>query len=196
MDEVNTGYGDVSGLRREWWLFLLLGIVLIGLGILAIFYPFVATLGVALTLGWVLLIAGVVHGINAFRFWKAGGFIEHILIAILYLIVGVFLIKYPITGAVALTLLVAGLFIAEGVIRIVLATRHVWMPQRGWVLFIGVLDILLALLIISSMPVAALWVIGLLFGIDMILGGFSLLTLALALHSGRTGARMGLAGQA
>jgi len=167
-------------LGRNWGWLLALGILMIVLGVVAIAAPVVATLAVQIALGWILMVGGIAQGVHAFMVQGWGGFLLQLLSAALYLLIGVLLLVNPVEGALALTFVLAVFLIVEGVFKVVLALRV--RPQRGWgwPLASGVVSLILGILIWSEWPVAGLWVIGLLVGIQLLFTGWSLVMLALA----------------
>jgi uncharacterized membrane protein HdeD (DUF308 family) len=169
-------------LRRVWWLFLILGVVMVFVGLMAISSTFVATMASVVVFGVLLLIAGVAEVIHAVmvRNWK--GFALHLFSAALYLILGLFMLEDPVRAAAVLTLLIAASFFVGGVLRIVYALVerfHAW----PWVVLQGVVDLLLGGLIWSGWPETSLWVIGLFIGIDLLLHGWSWVILALTVRT-------------
>jgi uncharacterized membrane protein HdeD (DUF308 family) len=125
-----------------------------------------------------LLIAGIAELIYAVmvRNWKAFGL--HLLSAALYLVVGLFMLEDPVRAAAVLTLLLTASFFVGGLFRIIfsLALRF---PTWPWVLFNGVVDLILSAVILSGWPGSSLWVIGVFVGIDLLLHGWSWVILAL-----------------
>ena len=98
------------------------------------------------------------------------------------LAVGVLLIWYPLAGAVSLTILLTAFFIAEGIFQLVtsIAYRDAMGGSWGWLLVSGIADLALAAIIILGWPVTAVWVLGLLVGINLITSGFAIVMAALA----------------
>lgn len=164
--------------NRIW--FMVLGIVMVLLGIAAIVFPSVATFAVELLIGWILVISGVAGVVNAFHTSKWAGFLLSMFTALLALGVGIILLLFPFSGIFSLTLLLAAFLIASGVLRIFLAFRLRPLDHWGWHLLGGVLALVLAGLILSQLPEAAAWVIGLLIGVDLIFSGWTLIMLAAA----------------
>lgn len=162
--------------------FLILGIVMLIAGTAAIIFPFFASLAVELLIGWVLLFSGIAGIVHAFSTRKWNGFVLSLLIALLSLGVGIVLLIYPLTGLLSLTLLITVFFLAGGIIRIVLALKLRPFDHWGWLLFGGILDLILATLIITQWPEAAALIVGLLVGIDLIFTGWIMLLLASATH--------------
>jgi uncharacterized membrane protein HdeD (DUF308 family) len=170
---------QMDQLQRNWGWLLALGIGLIVLGLLDIALPAIATLAIGIFVGWLLLIGGVAQIVHAFsaRGWK--GFVLHLLGGVLYLLVGGWMILNPLLGVLALTLLLAAFLLVQGIFQIALALRIRPARAWGWPLASGVVTALLAILIYAGWPSSALWVIGLLVGIHLLISGVSLTMLAL-----------------
>ena len=166
-------------LRRSWGWYLALGIVLIVLGTIAIGSTFVMTIASVFFFGWLLIIGGVMEVIHAFWHKRWAGFFLDLLTGILYVVAGWMMVSNPQESAVLLTLVIAMFLVFEGVFRIVasLAARY---PHRGWVLFNGVISLILGISIWQRWPYSGLWVIGLFVGIEMLLNGWSLVMLSLS----------------
>lgn len=177
----------MEALSRNWGWLLALGILMVVLGIFAIGAPAVATIAVQLVLGWILLIGGIGQGIHAFMVKGWGGFLFQLLSAALYLLVGILLLVNPVEGALALTFVLAVFLIVEGIFKIILGLRVRPHAGWGWLLASGILSLILGILIWSEWPVAGLWVIGLLVGIQLLFTGWSLVMLALAARARRQG---------
>ena len=170
-----------SRLHEHWKLYLVEGIVLIVLGVLAILIPPIATLTFTLVLGWVFLISGVVGLFTTFWMRKAPGFWWSLISALLGIIVGATLLAQPVSGALSLTVVLAAFFLIEGASSIMFALEHKreLTGRWGWMLASGVVDLLLATMILAGLPSTAAWAIGLLVGINMVFGGTALIGMAL-----------------
>jgi len=173
-------------IRSHWILFLIQGLIMIVLGVLAIGEPMVATLAVALFAGWLFLISGVVGVVGAFTARRMPGFWWSLISSLLGIVVGLYLILRPFAGILSLTLVVAAYFAAQGVVQIITAIEHRRvLPSWVWLIFGGVVNILLAAIIISGWPGTAEWTLGLLFGINLLMWGLSLVMTALACRAVR-----------
>jgi uncharacterized membrane protein HdeD (DUF308 family) len=166
---------------KNWGRFLLWGIVLVILGVVAICASTIATLISVVALGFLIFFAGAVILIDTLTFWwgKWGGFFLHLLAAILYLIVGAILIMNPIEGSISLTLLLGAFYVVIGLYRIFYSTTA-QLPRWGWSLFNGIISLLLGILILASWPSSALFIIGLFVGIDLVFAGWTYIMAALA----------------
>ena len=180
---------DIDGLRRQlaltihrhWKLFLIQGIVMMVLGFLAVAEPNVATLAVTLFVGWLFFIGGVFRAASAWHARQMPGFAWAMLTALLSVVLGLILILRPLAGVLTLTMVLVAFFMVEGIASIIGAIQHrQHLRSWGWVLFSGIVDLLLAYLIWAGWPSSADWAIGLLVGINMLFFGLSLVMTALA----------------
>jgi uncharacterized membrane protein HdeD (DUF308 family) len=170
-------------LNRHWRMFLTEGIVLLVLGLFAIVLPPIATLAVEILVGWLLLASGIMGLISTFRTRGAPGFALSLVSALIALAAGIVLLTWPLSGTVSLTLVVSVFLLFEGVVSIALSLRHRADFSGRWTMLLlsGIVDILLAVIIFAGMPGTAAWAIGVLVGINLIMGGGALI--AMALHA-------------
>jgi len=164
----------------NWGWFLTLGIVLVVAGIAAIMFPLVSTIAAKIALGWIFLAAGIVMIIHAFSIQKWGGFLMELLLGVLYLFAGGWLAFFPFTGIVTLTILLAALFLAEGVLEVIMGFRVRPHEGWGWLVFSGLIAVAVGLLIAAELPSSAVWAIGLLVGVNLLSTGISFIVVALA----------------
>ncbi len=164
----------------KWGWFLALGIVLIVAGLAAIAFPLFSTIAAKIMLGWLFLIGGVMMILHAFNAPAWQGFLWELLIGILYAVAGGYLAFFPLTGLLTLAILLAMLFIAEGVFEVIMALRV--RPHEGWgfLLLSGIAALLVGVLIAMDLPGSAVWALGLLVGINLLFSGWSYIFLALA----------------
>jgi len=162
-------------------LFLAEGIVVTILGLAAIIVPPIAGLFATVVLGWLLLIAGAVGLFVTLRSRQAPGFAWALLSALAALVAGGLLLWNPLQGLVTLTYVMTAFFIVDGVLTIVLAIAHrrELTGKWEWMMVNGIIDLLLAAIIILGFPGTLVWAFGLLLGVDMIFGGASLVAVAL-----------------
>ena len=171
-----------AAIQLHWKAFLIEGILLVILGLAAIIVPSIASVAITIFVGSLFLISGAVG--LALTFWarQMPGFWWSLLSALLAIVAGIVLLARPIQGTLTLTIILGIYFLAEGVFTIMYALEHrrELSERWGWLLASGILDLLLAGLIIAGLPGTALWAIGLLVGIDMLFGGACLIGMALA----------------
>ncbi|HEV2550823.1 MAG TPA: HdeD family acid-resistance protein [Stellaceae bacterium] len=170
-----------KAMRNHWSSFLIEGIILTVLGLAAIIVPPLGGLFVTVFLGWLFLIAGIVGIVASVRARQAPGFGWSILSAIVAVIAGAVLLWNPLQGLVTLTYVLTAFFIVDGILMIVLAITHrrQLSGKWEWMMVNGVVDLILAAIIISGLPGTLGWALGLIVGIDMLFGGASLIGMAL-----------------
>ncbi len=158
------------------------GIILVLLGIGAMFAAFSATMATVFLFGVLLFIAGLVQLGHAFSD-RSHGFIWRLLVGALYSLVGFWVMIDPVGGAVSLTLLIALFFIGGGILRLTLSysSRRSGLPAN-WQLTGGLMNMILAFLILAGWPESGTWVIGLFLGIEFLFAGIILLFTAAAVR--------------
>jgi uncharacterized membrane protein HdeD (DUF308 family) len=178
----NPIVAGINEIRSSWGWFLFLGILLMISGMICIVSNITATFATVLVFGWLLLISGVFALVHAFQVRNWSGFLLYFLSALLRGFTGYLLIRYPESGAVGLTLILASFFVVGGLFR-ALGAAVLKFPRWGWVTFSGIVSVVLGVLLLVEMPVSSVWFIGFAIGIDMLFDGASLIGLATAIHS-------------
>ena len=166
-----------AGLQRCSKTLLIAGIALIVLGTVAIIAPGIATLFVTTFLGWLFIISAVAEFYLAFQVhggWRIAG---AVLTGLVSLVAGAWLLLNPAAGALALTFLLAAYFVATGVVKAIAAFQLRGVGGSGWTFLSAACSILLGLLVFSGWPGSAVWLIGLLVGIDLLFYGWALIAL-------------------
>jgi uncharacterized membrane protein HdeD (DUF308 family) len=188
MSTIKPDFGRIqssvaNALQRHWQLFLMEGVVLLILGFLAIVVPQIATIAAEILIGWLILLSGVVGLIATIRMRSAPGFWWSLLSAVLGIVAGIVLLRWPLSGAVSLTLILTVFLSVEGIASIFFALEHKQELSGRWgmMLVSGIVDLILAGMIFMGLPATAAWAIGLLIGINMVFGGSALI--AMALHA-------------
>jgi uncharacterized membrane protein HdeD (DUF308 family) len=143
------------------------GIIAIILGILAMIAPVVAGLSIALFLGVLVVIGGVVRLVWAFQAGSLGEGILKFLLAGLTLVCGMMLVANPLFASGFLTILLALYFIVDGVSEIAVGLGS----RRGWFIFAGAVSILLGVLLWAQFPLSGAWALGILLGIKLLFIG-------------------------
>jgi uncharacterized membrane protein HdeD (DUF308 family) len=179
--------GAVFGeLKKKWRWLLALGILLIVLGTLGLWMSFAMTLATVMMFGALLVVGGLFQLFNAFQLkgWKS--VLWHILIALLYIAAGIVIFTDPVFASMSLTMALAWILIAVGVLRILMAFQL--RPVNGWFwpLVAGLISILLGMMILAQWPASGFWVIGLFVSIEMIFNGWSSVFVALAARKAAT----------
>jgi uncharacterized membrane protein HdeD (DUF308 family) len=170
-----------SSLHAHWRMFLIEGIILMILGLAAIVLPPLATIAVEVIIGWLLLASGIVGAIATFKMRHAPGFVWSLLSALLGIVAGVVLLRWPLSGAFSLTVILTVFLTIEGIMSILFALEHKRELSGRWgmMLVSGVIDLFLAGIIFAGLPGTAAWAIGLLIGINLVFGGTALISMAL-----------------
>lgn len=177
-----SSLGSISRESVGWSIGL--SVLMLLAGVLAILIPPVAGIAVLAVVAWLLMFSGIAHLVFAWHTRKAGGTIGELLLGILYLFVGVYALVNPVAGLASLTLVLAIYLFAEGVLELVLSFQLRPIPGSNWLLFDGIITLILAILIWRSWPSSAEWVIGTLVGISMLFSGSARLSLSLAARRG------------
>ena len=171
-----------DAVRAHWKAFLIEGILLVIFGLAAIVVPPAASLAVTILLGWLFLISGIAG--LALTFWarEMPGFWWSLISAALAVLAGIVLLAQPAQGTLTLTIVVGAYFLAEGVATIMYALDHrrELSGRWSWMLVAGLMDIMISFFIIAGLPGSALWAIGLMVGINLLIGGTALIGMALA----------------
>jgi uncharacterized membrane protein HdeD (DUF308 family) len=165
---------------------ILWGVLLIVLGIMAIGAPFLAAVAVSAVVAWLIVFAGVVHLVLAFHTHGAGSVIWRLLVGVAYLLFGGYMIVHPVLGVASLTLVLAGLFVIEGVLNLVLYAKMRPLHGSNWVLIDGIITLLLGLMIYMQWPSSSIWAIGILVGVSMMISGVTRIGMTFALRSAAT----------
>jgi uncharacterized membrane protein HdeD (DUF308 family) len=168
-----------AGLARSWKALMAIGVLAIFVGCVAIVVPAVASVGTAIFIGWILLVAGSFLVAAAFSAHSIGTVLLRLAWAALTVIVGVWLIVEPHNGTLTLTLVLGLYFLFMGVTRITVAFMARGQPNAGLVGLSGVAGLLVGILVLAEFPSSADWAIGLLVGIDLIFAGWTLTSVAL-----------------
>jgi uncharacterized membrane protein HdeD (DUF308 family) len=182
LDHPDFGAAIKRSIHDHWKMYLIEGIILVILGLAAIALPPLAGIATTIVLGWLFLFGGVVGLVSTFYARQAPGFFWALLSAIVAIAAGVVLLWNPAQGLITLTFVLTAFFLIDGVLIIVLAFEHrrELSGRWEWMLLGGVMDLVLAGIIIAGLPGTLAWVLGLLVGIDLVFGGFSLIAMALS----------------
>ena len=193
---MSTNPPDIEGMQRavagalheHWKLYLGEGIVLVLLGLIAVTVAPLATLTVTILFGWLFLVSGVLGLVTTFWMRAAPGFWWSLISAALGIVVGALLLAQPAQGALTLTYVLIAFFVIEGVASIMFALDHrrELSGRWGFMLVSGIVDLVLATMILAGLPSTAAWAIGLLVGINLVFGGTALIGMALGARNSAT----------
>ena len=192
----DRGPGNFAkSIQDHWKLFLVEGVALILLGLLAVMIPSIASANVTAGLGGLFLVSGAIGLATTYWARQAPGLWWSLVSALLAILVGVVLIAnksrdlygglmgWPFENVGPMRLILVLFFLVEGGASIMFAVEHRRQVSGrwAWVLASGVIDIFLASIIIFNLPGTSSWTMGLLVGINMIFGGSALI--AMGLHA-------------
>ncbi len=187
MTEIESSTIEIKQLKKQmehyfqthWKLFFAEGIFLIILGAIAILVPYFFTVAIVVSLGWILLFGGIFLLTRALFFIRMPGSGLWLFMGLLQLVIGYLFLAKPLGGVLTLTLLMALFFTLEGIAKISFALMMRPLKHWGWVFFSGVTALVLALIIWLGWPGTAEWLLGLFFGINLFLGGWSIVNISL-----------------
>ena len=174
--------------RQASTLSILWGVLLIIFGMVAIGSPFLAAVAVSTLLAWLIVLAGVVHVMLGVRTHGAGSMIWKLLVGLAYLFFGAYLLMHPVLGVTSLTLVLAVLFLIEGVLEIILFFNLRALGGSSWLLIDGLITLLLGGMIYVHWPSSSAWAIGTLVGVSLIISGVSRVMLSFAVRKATTAA--------
>jgi uncharacterized membrane protein HdeD (DUF308 family) len=163
---------------------MIVGAFLILAGIVAMGHPLVSGVAVVWLFGWLLIVGGVLHTLGAFRLKKAGKVLLRVLVGVVYIVAGAWIIAYPFAGLLSITLLLAAVFLVEGVARVLYSLKLRPDAGWGWVAISGLASILLAFLIWGRWPLSSAYSVGLLAGVNFAVSGVSYVMLAMSKRKG------------
>jgi len=180
MAATSEGLGPLAVAKKITGWYIAAAVLFILLGIFSIVEPGVASLGVTLLVGWLLIFGAGAHLVAAFKGGSTKHVLFQVLIGLLYLAGGFYFLTHPLLAVGTLTLLLAGVILAEGVIEIVAYFRMKDAGASGWLLFNGAVTVLLGGMIWFHWPSSSVWAIGVLVGVNLLMTGTSRLMFGLA----------------
>jgi len=167
----DTASGALVVRRTPWDIVLGLLIVLAGFVLLG--NVVLATAVSVLFLGWTTLISGIVLVVGALVRIRAGGFWSAALGGALLVVLGLFMLRNPLIGALSLTLMAGALFFASGLTRVIMAFQGT--TSRWLLVFSGLISIGLGLWVLLNIATATLTLLGTLVGIQTLLEGLTMI---------------------
>jgi uncharacterized membrane protein HdeD (DUF308 family) len=169
-------FKEATGLSIGW------SLVMVALGILAVVLPTAAGIGVSVVVAWVIILTGLAYLAYAFAATGAGSFLWRMLIGIVYVAGGGYLAFHPAIAVESLTLVVATIFLLEGVLEIAAFFQLRGLSGSGWILFDGIVALALAYLIWRPWPSSSTWAIGTIVGVNLIVSGVTGLMYSVAVR--------------
>jgi putative oxidoreductase len=125
-------------IRQASTLSILWGVLLIVFGMLAVGSPFIAAVAVSVAVAWLIILAGVVHLMLALHAHRAGRLVWKLLVGLAYVFFGVYMILHPVLGVASLSLVIAVLFLIDGILDVILFFNMRSMRGAFWVLVDGI----------------------------------------------------------
>ena len=165
--------------RHSLW-YLIQGGLMVLAGILALVFPAISSVAVVVFLGWLLIFSGILQAISLIGARHVPHFWLQLVSVVLFILVGSLFLRNPGEGLLTLTLLLIVFFMVEGISKVIFALTIRPFPNWGWVLGSGIVGILLAFYLWASIPVSAVWLLGVLLGIELICEGAALTSSRLA----------------
>jgi uncharacterized membrane protein HdeD (DUF308 family) len=171
-----------SDVRRVTGWSIALSVLMIIAGLLAIASPLLAGMAVTRIVGWLLLFSGVLHFVYAFRGGGVTAVLWEILLAVVYALVGIYILANPAVGLASLTFAIAFYLFVEAMVEFAASYQMRHVTGAGWLLFDAIVTLLLAFMIGSTWPASKVWAVGTLVGVSMLFSGISRLMMASAVR--------------
>jgi uncharacterized membrane protein HdeD (DUF308 family) len=171
-----------AGVRTAATWSIVLSVLMITAGVIAIGVPMIAGVAVTALVAWLLIFSGLLHVAFAWRGGRTSAVLWEILLGIVYGAIGFYVLANPVAGLASLTLAIAIYLLIEGVLEFVVSFQLRPLPGSGWLLVDGIVTLLLAVMIWSTWPSSAAWVVGTLVGISMMFSGITRLMLSIAVR--------------
>jgi uncharacterized membrane protein HdeD (DUF308 family) len=169
--------GWLEEAKKNAGLLIFLGVLTVIFGVVAVGSPLITGVAVTVFVGFLLLGSGVTQIIHALKSKQWGTGFWGTVIGLLGVVAGLLMIFRPMVGLVTMTMLLAIYFLVDGISEIIAAFRIKPDQGWGWVLFNGIVAVLLGFMIWRQWPVSGAWAIGLLVGIHILLTGWSMIIL-------------------
>lgn len=173
-----------DAVRRHALWYLVQGVILLIAGVLAVLYPAISSVAVINLLGWLLIISGLAQAIGLIGAGQVPHFWLQLISVALAVLIGLLFLRDPAQSLLTLTLLLIVFFMIEGISKVVFALTIRPLPNWGLVFASGLAGIVLSVLLWSMLPVTAIWLIGLLLGVQLISVGGAISYLAWQIRRG------------
>jgi len=178
MSNTNRKQGGtlIDALRENSGWAIAIGILLLIAGVLAIGSPFITGLAVTVSVGALLIVSGLGQCLLAFQAGAFGRGLLIFLLGLIAVIAGGYMVSQPVSGLASLTLFLAAYFVVTGILTIITSLQLRPASGWGWMLANAVVTLFLGAMIWQQWPLSGTWAVGTLFGVQMLMSGFSLLT--------------------
>jgi uncharacterized membrane protein HdeD (DUF308 family) len=158
--------------------YLVQGVLMVVIGVLALIYPWIASVAIVRLLGWFLIASGILQGIGLIGARQAPHFWLELISAVLAIVIGLLLLRHTDAGLLFFSVLFLVYFMIEGIVKVIFALSIRPFPNWGWVLASGLIGILLAFYLWANLTTISDWMLGVLFGVLLIVEGAALSSLA------------------
>lgn len=169
-------------LQEHWKSIMVEGVLFITLGVIALVLPVAFSIAVEMVVGWLFLIGGGIQLYRSIQSNQAPGFWMMVVSAILAMLLGVLMIFHPLKGLVVITVIIGIYFIAEGIVKSIFALQIQRFASWGWVLLSGVCSIIIGVIVFAGWPSTAMWFVGTLMGVYLIINGVAFMIMANQAH--------------
>ena len=169
-----------NAVKKDSTALIILGVLTVILGVLAMMAPLMTGVTVALILGFLLIAAGIVRTIFAFKAQSWGKGILAFVLGLLTLLVGLYMVFRPGMALATLTLVLAAYFFIDGIFEIFEAFDLKPLKGWGWMLFGGIVSIILGIMIWRGWPASSMFIVGILVGIKLIFAGWAMVGIGAA----------------
>jgi uncharacterized membrane protein HdeD (DUF308 family) len=175
-----------DSLQSKWGWFLLLGVVLILCGAVAVALPAVFAFAASVVLGAALSIAGVVKIIQSLQVREWSGFLWQELTGAVELVGGILIYFNPLKGAYAISLLIALVFLVQGIGQIAVAFKVRRHPGWWWLLTSGLIALVASAALTLKLPYTRFFTPGTMAGIALLVAGCAYVAIAFTVRNVRT----------
>ncbi len=167
-------------INREARWSIVLSVLLMVAGVLAIIVPLASGIAITIFVDWLLVLCGAAHLAYAWQTRRRGVLWWGILLGIIYIVAGGYILLHPMAGLASLTLVLTAYLLVESILEFILSFQLRFLRGSGWLLFDGIITLILAGMIWRAWPASTTWVVGTLVGISMFCSGVARLMLSLA----------------
>jgi len=163
--------------RYSLW-YLVQGILMVVMGLLALIYPWIASVAIVRLLGWFLIVSGVLQAIGLIGAREVPYFWLELISAVLAIVIGLLLLRHTDAGLLFFSVLFIVYFMIEGIVKVIFSLTIRPFPNWGWVLASGLVGIVLAVYLWGNLSTVSDWMLGFLLGILLVVEGAALTSLA------------------
>ena len=161
----------------------MLGVLCIVLGIIAIMSPVLTGFSIVVLLGAFILVSGIIRIVGAFQSDSKGKRMFMLSVGALTLLIGVVLLARPLFAIGLLTIFLIAYLILDGILEIAEGISQGSRSERPWLLFGGIVSVLLGIILWAQFPLSGSWALGVMIGIKLFLIGLVIVTGASAARS-------------